>query len=268
MKIKPLLAHFLLFLTPIAAGVSLAASPSQAATLASSGSEFEFNNFSQNPYAIETSANTNTEVFSNAGSVYALATAEATFLVDPPLAFNSSVTQVFGENKNYFGLAQSQAQVLGNFIVEAGKSFSFDFTGFLELGTAIDESVGASASAFANIYFLLIDNTDSPNSTVLDYFGIFGKVTTPENTDFLESENSENVALTSQSKMTSFGGKQESASARFTGTYSREFTSNTNLALVEVKQNEASVDVPEPSSTLAVLFFCTVGVGYKKLRCQ
>lgn len=262
MKLKPLLARLLLFVTPIAAGVSLAASPSQASTLAFSGSEFEFNNFSQSPYTVATLTDTNTEVFSNGGTVAALADAQAYFGVKPPLAFNSSVTLAFGEKKDYVGLAQSQAQVVGNFLVDAGKSFSFDFTGFLEMGTAIDDPVGESASTLGSTYFLLLDSTDSGNSTLLDYFGIFGKITTPGNNDFLETQKSEHVTLTSQPIVTSFGGKQESASASVTGKYYRDFSSRTNLTLVEVKQNEAKVKVPESSNTLALLFFCTIGVGY------
>lgn len=241
MKFKPFLAQILMLVTPISAGVSLTVSPSQAASLAYSGSEFQFYNFSQSPDTIATSANTDTQVFSNGGSVAALAAAQAYFGISSPLAFNSSVTQVYGEDKAYLGVAQSQAQVLGNFIVEAGNPFYFDFAGLLEMGTEIDDPRIESASALANISFLLIDNTDSQNSTVLDYFGLFGNVTTSDNNDFLESENSENVALTNQSKMTYFGGNQESASARFTGTYKRDFTSTIHLTLVEIKQNLATI---------------------------
>src|SRR5690242_9261797 len=145
MKVKPLLAHLLMLVTPIAAGVSLAASPSQASTLAYSGSEFEFYNFSHNPDTVSTLANTNTDVFSHGGSISALANAKANFKVNPALAFNYSVAQAFGENQDYVGLAQSDAQVIGNFLVDAGNSFSFDFTGSLEMATAIDNPVGESA---------------------------------------------------------------------------------------------------------------------------
>lgn len=261
MKLKPLLARLLMLVTPIA-GVSFAATPSQAASLAYSGSEFDFYNFSQNPDTISTLANTNTDVFSNGGVVDALALAKANFTVDPAVAFNSSVAQAFGEDSGYLGLAQSQAQVLGNFIVEAGNAFYFDFTGLLEMGTEIDDPEIESASALGNTYFVLLDSTDSANSIVLDYFGIAGNLTTPNNNDFLEFDNSEYVTLTNQSIETDFGSNQEYGLAYFTGTYYRDFSSTINLTLVEVKQNEAKVKVPESSNTLALLLFSTIGVGY------
>ena len=270
--------RFLLLVTPLVTSsaiaqfaVGIAASPSLAATLASSEASFNIDNFSHNPLDVFTLADTDTSTITTSAQVTAEADAFATFINNPsesPYASNSSFSRANGEGSNYYlGQAQSLAGVIGyNFLVGDGETFSFDFDGFLRLETSIDNLKSESANAAGELSFNLYDSTDSNNMMFLDSFTISSNLTTPGDGDFLDSQVSNNITLTSDSEPTSFGGTQESASALVEGQFSRYFANSTDLTLIEVKTNEASVTVPEPSSTLGLLLFCLIGVGYKVRR--
>ena len=136
MKLYLYTRKFLLFAAPLLAS-SMVALPSQAATFASANGDLNLTNFSQSPVATDTITDTNTLAISKSGIVNAFAQAEASFLIPPPVASTSSLSVAFGEGQDYLGLAQSQAQVIGNFIVDAEKTFSFDFDANLDLKTSI-----------------------------------------------------------------------------------------------------------------------------------
>lgn len=265
--------RFLLLVTPIATSsalaplaLSIAASPSLAATLASSEARFDIDKFSHN--LLKTETFTDTDTFTDATSRQATAEAEAfaEFIQLPPSASNSSFSTTNGDGSNYFGQAESLAAVIGyNFLVREGETFSFDFKGSLNLKTSIDDSQTESASAAGDLSLVLIDNTDQ---VVLDFFTLSGALTTPGDgdDDFLSPDKSANITLipSGTSFDTSFGGKQEFVKSSVQGKFSRTFNSLTSLTLVEAKSNQANVAaVPEPSTILASLFFCLAGLGYK-----
>lgn len=246
--------RFLLLLTPWIASSVLATSPSQAATLALSEGVVEFTTFSQSPSTVDTNVNTNT--VTNDALVNALANAEATFILTPPTAFNPSFNIALGEGRDYLGLAESEAQVIGNFDIDAGTPFSFDFTAALNLETSIDFpppiGVREDARASGDISFVLLDTA---NDGVLDFFSLVGNVTTQDDSDFIAFQKSENVTLSNTIKTSDFQGNEESATAFVQGSLQRSFTNKTNLTLIEVKRNNARVraTTPEPSSILALL---------------
>ncbi|MEI2578194.1 hypothetical protein [Scytonema sp. PRP1] len=247
---------FLLLLTPCIASSMLAASPSQAATLARSEGVLEFTRFSQNPSTTGTATNTNTVTIANNGMVNAFANAEATFIVAPPTASNSSLSLAFGEGRDYLGLAESEVTVIGNFDVDANTPFSFDFKSNLNLETSIDNPQAENARAAGDISLALLDTTT--NSTI-DFFSLAGNLTTPGDDDFIAYQKSDNISLGNPVTTSNFGGNQESATASIQGSLQRYFANNTNLTLIEVKRNQARVtSVPEPSTCLALLFSCGV----------
>ncbi|MGB3755537.1 MAG: PEP-CTERM sorting domain-containing protein [Rivularia sp. (in: cyanobacteria)] len=246
-----LIQSFFLVTAPILASSILGISPAKAATLAFSNSEVEFTNFSQTPSNVATFTGAETLAIGNGGSVVAIAEAEAFFLQVPPFATNSNLSLAFGENQNYLGFADSQSQIIGNFNIQAGTNFSFDFTANLNLLTSIDNPPAENARASGDISFLLFD---IENNTVLDFLSLTGNLVTEGDNDFIAFQKSDNVNLNQEDANRDFGGKEESLIAFVEGSVERYFVDDTNLALVESERNRAIVQaVPESSISFALL---------------
>lgn len=274
--------RFFLLVTPLIATSSLVTSPTQAATLASSQGEFSLKNFSLEP---EVTATVNNANISLNGEVSATNNANIDFLLEPPEVINTSLSQAFGENKNYLGLANAEGKVLGNFFVNAGDSFSVDFTAFLDLETSIDEP-RENARANADISFLLFDTTDitDPNllddffdqilsngtsnikKTPLDFFYLNGNLNSFNDNDFIRSQRSQNITLSNQDTQLNFGGNAEFATASFTGSLKRSFANPTNLTFIQVRRTQVKVSVPEPSTNPALLFLCALVIVATKAK--
>ena len=227
-----------LSMIPIATGYAIASAPALAATLAYSGADFLLNNFSHSPTGTTTDVNVNT--FTNAApgsSINTSAEAMAIFLGQNPLGYNTTLSMGIGEGNNYLGKADSKAKVVGNFLVGQNESFKFDFYGNLELRTSIDTFWGESANAAGNIYFLVLDATNSQEINVLDYFLFSGNLSTPGIPDYLFAQKSRRVQINNLSKQKDFIGKEESALGSVAGSYQRSFKKPTNLTVIEVKEN-------------------------------
>jgi hypothetical protein len=253
----------LLLFAPLIASTALATSPSQAATFASSEGVLNLTKFSQSPLNVGTFADGNPSSIGNDNIVLTLAKANAEFIVAPPAASSSSLSQAFGNGINtYLGLAESEAKVIGNFVVDAGKPFSFDFSTTLDLKTSVDNpSLPEKAVAFGEIFLALLDTT---NQNVLDFFNLEGNISSLDDNDFIAFQKSENVTLIDPVTKSSFGGGQEFAQANVQGSLQRNFANQTNLTLIEVKKNKVRVEVPEPSISLALLFSCgIIGIALK-----
>lgn len=255
--------HFIQLTTPLIA-ISVLASPSQAATLALSNGALEFTNFTQSPLNIGTQTNTNTLTVAKNGIVQAQAIADALFISAPPEATDVSLSQAWGEGRDYLGLAQSEASVIGDFVVDADTPFSFNFQAALNLKTSIDNPPHENARAGGDISFVLFDKT---NQSVLDFFSLEGNLTTPGDNDFVALQKSDNIALSVPSLDSEFGGNQEFATALVKGSLQRSFAQKTDLTLIEVKTNQARVQAPEPSTTLALLLSCgAIGIAAIRRR--
>lgn len=285
MRILGFTRRFFLLVTPLIATSSLLTSPSQAATLALSEGEFYLKNFSLDPEVTATVNNANTSTIAKNGEVSATNNTNIDFLLEPPKVINKSLSQAFGENKNYSGLANAEGKVLGNFFVDAGESFSVDFTAFLDLETSIDEPA-ENAKASADIDFLLFDTTDitDPNllddfferilsnatsnikKTPLDFFSLTANVNSFNDEDFITSRKSEYITLSNQDTQFNFGGNAEFATALFEGSLKRSFATPTNLTFIQVRRSQVKVSVPEPSTSLALLFLCALVAVATKAR--
>ncbi|MGB3193643.1 MAG: hypothetical protein WBB43_29935 [Limnoraphis sp.] len=249
---------------PVVTTLTVASSPSLAATFASSYSEAFLYGFSQTPLSVETLADAETFAFASNGSVDAIADADALFEQSIPLAFNSSFADAFGLGKEYVGIANSEAAVIGrNFFIEAGSTFSFDFVSVLDLETSIDNPPGETAIAEGNISFFLFDDA---TENMIDSFTISGKLKTANEGDFLKVEQSSNF-LIQEFESQDFGGNQEYISGIYIGEFSRDFSEDTSLTLVEVKTNSVIVKAPEPSSFVALFVFGGLtGVALRKRK--
>ncbi|HCF26381.1 MAG TPA: PEP-CTERM sorting domain-containing protein [Cyanobacteria bacterium UBA11049] len=257
----------LLLITPIAPlAYSLSTSPSLAATLGTSEATVRINNFSQNPLDVVTLTDTFTDKLVTNGQVNDDAITEAAFLTDSPVSANNlSYSSVNGNGSEYFGSVETIAAVSGyDFVVNKGETFSFNFAAGLNLATSIDNSQFETANASGNITLRVYDTTNRDNWINLDSFTLSGNLTTSGNKDYLDYQTSQNISLNPSVTTidTNFGGDRESANAAIQGIFSRTFDSVTNLTLVEVKNNQASVSVPEPSSFLGLLL-CVIGMGYR-----
>ncbi|MBD2605817.1 hypothetical protein H6G81_15150 [Scytonema hofmannii FACHB-248] len=255
----------LLLATPAIASSMLAISPSKAATFASSQGQFIFTQFSQSPTATSTNTDTETLVIGiGNGMATAFAEAEAAFIVSPPIALNSSLSIALGEGRDYLGLANSQATVIGNFDVDANTNFSFDFLGNLTLLTSIDNPPAENARAFGDISFALFDTN---NNSLLDIFSVAGNLTTEGDEDFIGVQKSDNVIFINRGSNFNFGGQEEFITASFAGSLQRYFPNQTNLTLIEVKRNQARVSVPEPSTNVAAILVAgVIGVALKRKK--
>ncbi|MHC5776888.1 hypothetical protein [Nostoc sp.] len=257
--------RLLLFVTPLLASSVVATSPSQAATFALSEGQLVFTNFSQSPWGTFTDTHTNTGAIFQGGNVKASADAQATFKVLSPEALNSSLSLAEGMNNDYLGLAETQAKLIGNFSIGAGKSFYFDFTTLGNLKTSINDSSKEEAKANGDIFWAFIDKDH--NNKTLDFFNIKGNLFTENDGDFLKINQSKNVAITNQRIKSNFGGKEEFATVLVEGFLKRVFANTTNLALVEVNTSQVVVKAPEPSVNVALLISSgVIGIVLKRKR--
>lgn len=266
---------------------TLVALPSQASTFAFSEGIFGIS-LSQNPLDTFTDARTNTLTISEDSQSSAVAIAEAqatlvsglpsdeltcnfnslTISIPLPAGCNISSSLASGEGSSYFGLAQSQAQLVGNFFVESGSTFSFDFLASLFLETFSDNPEFKTANAFGEISFQLFD---SMNGVILDSFTITSQLAGFGDSSFLSIfQESENITFDFLDLETDFSGNYQLAQTTILGNYSRFFSNNTYLTLIETKTNQALVQAtPEPSSIFAFLFslgLAQIGLRSKRLK--
>ncbi len=267
-----------LFISTLVTSLGIAASPSIAASFARSEADFTIFNYSQSPEDLPESgdvsqASTELETSVSAtgiltstkartsvvgGTTIANAYANAIFLnTTPPFSNNSTLSYAVGSSNSYFGFAQSQATVAGEFSIKAGETFSFEFVANLAMLTAVENPLSEIATASGDLSLILFDTT---NNIVLDYFTAFSKIATSayptDSADFFVYNHSQNINIDSNPNNfnTSFGNRnQESVTASFIGSYQRYFDSDTRLALIETKTNQVTVKAPEPSNTFALL---------------
>ncbi|HEY9298823.1 MAG TPA: PEP-CTERM sorting domain-containing protein [Phormidium sp.] len=266
-----------LLATPLVTGLTVGIAPSSAAIIAGSAAAVTLDNFSHRPNEIGTVTNTYTETIANTGSVISQANADAVFISNchELLAANLSQSEVIGSGNNYFGLAQSQAAVIGDFSIKAKETFSFTVKTILHLLTSVSNPQSERASAQGSISFALIDTV---SNILLDSFQ-FGiglhsfkapEVSLSYNLAGNFNPTQINFAFLAQ-------GNTTSLSLYTSGVYSRTFDSTTNLRLVEVKNNRAVAQaqpvpeaepVPEPTTILGTAMFFGFLAKRRKLKNQ
>ncbi|BAU06619.1 hypothetical protein [Fischerella sp. NIES-3754] len=279
----------LMVITPMIASSILATPPSQAATLAFAQEELNFTNFSESFGIIDrqNQANTNASTFSEDATVLTLnQQVQTDFTFTPPQAYTKvGLSLASGQGTSYLGTADTLGKIIGNFDIDAGELFSFDFTASLNLGTSIDDPLTESARSIGDISFLLFDTSDidpvnisdlitaviSGNQSIsinpLDYFLLTGNVNTAGNDDFLAYQNSQNISFLNEFQESDFVGNEELARAIINGSYKRSFENKTNLTLVAVRKSQVKVAAPEPSTYLgSALFFILAAIALKAKR--
>ena len=267
--------------TPLIASSAFLTSPSRAATFALSQGELKFTNFSQEFIGLEKANEAHTFGSVNGGITQQINKANVNFIATPPEASTSALSIAFGQDKDYLGLAQTEAKIVGNFDVDAGKSFTVDFAAALNLRTAIDQPGTENARAMGDVSFFLLDTTkiDKPNlsdflsnlslddtmilaKNTLDFFSLAANLNTSGKDEYLDKENSNNIILKQSFQDYEFQGNEEFASAFIGGTLQRSFTNKTNLTLLAVRRSQARVTAGEPAikpASLLSLFLIAIG---------
>ncbi|EDX76568.1 hypothetical protein MC7420_4824 [Coleofasciculus chthonoplastes PCC 7420] len=265
------------FAAPLVTSSVLLVSPSLAATFASAEANVFLENFSQSPDYSTVSAKTNTVTMtpvssvldadegenassaSTGDSVTAIAQADSLFFTNPPaFATNTTVSNAFGDQENFFGFAKSEASVIGGFLLNPApnstESFSFDFTAFFNLATS-----GEKSTAAVDISLVVLGGTDPnpANQTVFDFFSVSGELNSLGEDDLFSVDASDNFTLNTFLPSGDFGVdiEEESADLLAMGSYQRQFDRPTYLTFVETKETKATVQAPEPASTLALVIF-------------
>ncbi|PSB23735.1 PEP-CTERM sorting domain-containing protein [Stenomitos frigidus] len=251
MKLLGTTQTLFLAIFPIVAA-SVTALPGQAATFALSEANATFSNFNLLPDSTSTDAVTSAIALSFGGNVASAADANALFQVNPPEASNLSVSQASGQFGSYLGLADSQATVIGRFLVS--DLFQFIFQTNLNLIVAADHPTLENANASGALLVSVFNSTDPNKLSPLDFFTIAGRLDTSSQLDFLQGESSNHFTFTPTPVLnTLFGETTKSAQASAAGSYQRVFETPTYITLVESKVNHAEVQaVPEPSGFLGL----------------
>lgn len=269
--------QWLLMVPPFIATSILTNIPTDAATLAFSQSDIKFTNFSESVGRIELVNNADISGVANGGIFGGQNSASNNSTTSPPEVDSSAFSLAFGDSRDYKGTAHSQAQIVGNFDVDAGELFSFDFAVKLNLQTAIDNPLIEKAGARGNIYFLLFDTTNiSPDSikeledsfssidtgklkyNPLEYFKLNGNLNTFGLQDFINYQQSTNVKVSQQHLKSNFGGISEIASASVKGSLQHQFKSKANVTLLALRRNQTTVSIPEPALGIALIFFVLI----------
>jgi hypothetical protein len=197
---------------------------------------FIFKNFNQPFLATRSAADTNS-VVSREDDVVATATADAFFIFDPSIeaeiGVGSITNEVMGRGTDFDGVAESFASVAGTFFIRAGETFSFEFSGYLQMNTSLQSVETQTANTTGRIAFGVYDFTHQP--TRLDFLEVTGGLDTPGDRDFLRFQtigssidlNPQQTRLTRQSDPLA-----ESAFVSIFGNYQTEpFKQDTLLVL-------------------------------------
>ncbi|MBD1927098.1 hypothetical protein H6F74_12700 [Trichocoleus sp. FACHB-90] len=249
---RSIVKQLLLFFTPLVSSLSVAASPSLAATLAFSSGTLVINNYSQNPDVAKTSTDTDTLTNAKHGSVDAFADAEAIFSDEPLFSFNTSVSESSGTGRIYRGSAKSQAEIVEEFLIRKNQSFSFDFIASWILLTSTDNSRSEVARADGKLSFSLFDITNRKQPVFLDSFSILAGLKNLSG-ELFNIQKSQYVSFDLEDKVLDNTLEGEKLLGGFVvGNYSRNFANKTRLKLIGNQLNYAEVKTPEPSGTLAL----------------
>lgn len=256
--------------TPSIATSAPSASLSQSMTFALSYGDLFLTNFSQKFSSVDSDNQANTSA--SADGTTATVHNDAVVETGETEALTFATSSAYGENKNYFGFAETHAIIVGNFVVAPGNNLSFNFTSALDLETSIYAPQRIeSVSAVRDISFSLYDTSDiakaklkdfltnllsEPNSikkSRLVFFSVSGKLNSSGKDNFLKTQKSDNVTFSTEFKDSNFEGNQKFASTFIRGSVKHSFNNQANVTLVALRTGEARVAAPEQSRSLTLL---------------
>lgn len=241
--------------------------PAQAATFADSVGEFFFSNFSQAPLGSDSTAFTSS--FTSGSGSLAISDADALFTTLPEAqASNFVANSAFTADTPGEAFAQSESSIIGDFVVEAGETFSFDFSGFIDLFTAVDQPDESATAFLETQYSIFQSDIGIDNGVVVDSFGLLGLLDTPGE-DALVTEATDAITLDTfdVTEVTGPDLLEELLVVDVAGRYERLFEQDSILTLVEFKIGNAgsqAAQVPDSSNPLFGLFVVGAAVSLIK----
>lgn len=256
--------------TPSIATSAPSASVGQSVTFALSYGDLFLTNFSQKFSSVDSDNQANTSA--SADGTTATVHNDAVVETGETEALTFATSSAYGENKNYFGFAETHAIIVGNFVVAPGNNLSFNFTSALDLETSVYAPQRIeSVSAVRDISFALYDTSDVPERKLKDFltnllsepnrikksrlvfFSVSGKLNSSGKDNFLKSQKSENVTFSTELKDSNFEGNQKFASTLIRGSAKYSFNNQANVTLIALRTGEARVAAPETSRSLTLL---------------
>ena len=199
-----------------------------------------FSNYNLSASNILTQAQVNTLVES--GVATAIGDASAIFKNDAAFSTLFTNSTGIGLDGNFKVTSSSEAKVAASFSVAAHQTFSFNFLGNVALtDKEIEDDKTAYNEAKSKTTFLILDTSDVSKPKVLDYFGIFGDLSSPDGIQDIKISASLHVRLDYKNKQLNTDPSNDTVSLRedVRGTYEQKFERATNITVVEI--NESSV---------------------------
>jgi hypothetical protein len=167
---------------------------------------------------------------------------------------NQSIAQVRARGNDYAAYTNGSGVLQGNFLVDAGDTFSFNFLAILDLKNNLNSSLPREFYNFGEIAFSLYDFV---SGNLLDSFSLSANLDTHGSQDFLRvSQPNQNITFATETYLPAFslGTGKESVYTEIEGSYSRKFARQTHLVLIATNNNQVAA-TPESSSIFALLFF-------------
>jgi len=205
--------------------------------MATSMGDFVFKSFNQTAIVNQSITGANSQILSINSNIAAVASASAFFGLNPVTNNNTGganvTTEVTGEGNSFKVVAGGFASVAGTFFVHAGETFSFEFSGYLQMNTSLQNAETQTANTAGRIAFGVYDVTRKPIR--LDFLEVTSGLDTPGDRDFLNFQTSgNNISLNPQ--QTRFerqaGNLEESTFVSIVGKYKTQpFKRDTLLVL-------------------------------------
>jgi hypothetical protein len=262
---NPIYSSALMLGAGLVGAISFAA-PTQAATFAVADIDFEFSNFSIQPFSVGVSANPRSLEAAVEGEVFSEALAGARFNAlppDPVGAENFVLNFTTGEGKNYRGEAQGDAGVVGKFRVGADETLSFDFEGSLRLAAGVERPLFETATASGLLNFdVSTVKRDGSTGQHLDEFSLSAALN-PRGVTQYGIVRTSSIQLDSPPPVDQKSqGNESFFTVNVSGTYNRLFKRGQTIQLNEAKLGQATVSAsPTPIPEPLTIFGSVLAVG-------
>jgi serralysin len=197
-----------------------------------------FSNYSQKPSGTLTSIQGETLVKS--GVAEAIIDANATFKSDPTFSLLFGNITGIGFGGSFEGSANVQTKVVASFAVGAKQNFSFNFSADIKLtAKEIENDKTEYNKATSKTSFVVLDTKDINKPTVLDYFGIQGKLISSDQISDFNLGVSSHFTLKNYDKTTDINGNngEDSLTVKVIGAYRNVFKGNSKITIVQINSS-------------------------------
>jgi hypothetical protein len=176
------------------------------------------------------------------------------------------LSEVIGDGRNLFGLADGEAAASGFFFVDQGETFAFDLSLNLEVLTSIDNPESESALALGNFVFPLFSQTLTEDGNSGEFGFLSGLefsalLNTPGEPSLPEPFIGDGFEITPQLLVDSVGLEQAYI-LDVQGRYEQTFAQPTFIRVQQARFNGIAIAqaVPSPSVLWGILSIGAIGI--------